>query len=252
MKRILSVVSCVLILMSYAACSEKNDGGKNENVSEISDDTLTSQEVSEPEVSYSFEDAEYHEELPDYMKNNPIIYSDLLEKAIKLYYSGIITGKINNDTYMARFCKDKLPEKDDSPETRKKLADLCTVGGALEYFGCDCREYTKYYEMYNGCLKYFSCDSDGYIYYYEKAPRDTSYRMNSMNQTLFFIFKNANIDKIEREAASFAAEELNQAVGEYYNGIISGKITSSFKGKYTSDILPKKNSSSLERLFFIR
>lgn len=256
MKRIASLVFCILILMSSAACSENNNKSDNDGSTETSavqktsepeDDEEYSDEPA-PEVSYSFENVEYHEELPDFMKTNTRLYAGLLEKALKIYYSGVITGKINNDTYIARYCKDKLPNKDAAPEERKKLADLCTVGGALEYFGFDCAEYTKYYEMYNGCLKYFSCDHDGYIYYYENAPRDTSFRMNSINQTMFFIFKTADINRIEREAASFAADEINFAVKEYYNGIQSGIITSSIRRKYTSDVLPGKKATQFDRL----
>lgn len=254
MKRIFCLVFSALLIIACTACSEeKNDESPEKSLyqpdhSDIqSSYTEEESEESEPDVSYSFEDVEYHDTLPDYMKTNTKLYAKLLEKALKLYYSGILNGMINSDTYTTRFCKDKLPDKKASPEQRRSLAELCTVGGALEYFGYDCKEYTKYYEMYNGCLRYFSYDRDGCIYYYENAPLDKSLRMNSINQTLYFIFKYANLNTLEREAAAFAADEINAAVIDYYKGIQSGKITSSFVPKYTSDKLPKKNASEKER-----
>ncbi len=250
MKKILCVLFGIACILSCAACGEAPEDERVSRVVKWSKASRPPVEESEEdwtEVSYEFQEIKGVEELPDFMKTNPELYARLLEKMLKLYYIGVVNGTINTDTYTPRQFHDELPDKDSSAEERRNLADYCTVAGALEYFGYDNRQYTRFYDMFNGRLKYFAYDHEAHIYFSENVHSAEALTMNSTTQTLYFIFKYANLDRLTQETQKYAAEEITAAVQQYYQGILKGSITSSFRGKYTHDVLPEKNASQNER-----
>ena len=239
------------------ACSEqKNNGDKDRKTeltysSELSSD-ISSQEISEEsepsaDPLESFEVIPKLPEVPDYIRTNPRLYASLLQNIMSLYYSGLLNGRINTDTVTFRFSEDVLPEPDADAETRRKTARYCTIGGALEYFGYDCKDYMKYYELYNGCLPYFCYDHDANIYAEIEKPLNKVLYLTDFAQALFFIYKNANKETVERDAMAFAAAETDSAVKSYYYGIKNGTINSSVKLSHSRDTLPSPDASQEER-----
>lgn len=257
MKRILLFILCAVTAVSVAACAGgKNDERANREIKLTypSKPSQTESEQDEEENSEEEKDLTKDfvhisrlDELPDYMKTNPELYAQMLEKMLKLYYSAILAGRVNSDNYSHRYSEDKLPPENESAEKKRTAAEYCTVGGALEYFGYDEKNYMKYYEMFNGCLPFFCFDRDANVYLRSEISSENVVPMTGFSYSLYFIFRYSNIDKIEREALSFAAEEINRAVNDYYYGIKNGTVTASKKLKYTSDKLPEKSANESER-----
>lgn len=258
MKKILCILFCTSLIMSLCACSgqKENDrsGRKIELTysSEVSSRTIASQEPSdEPEISAdsleSFERIPKLPELPAYIMTNPKIYSSLLHNMLNLYYSGVLNGRITSESVKFRYSSDVLPPPDADADTRREAARYCTVGGALEYFGYDCKNYLKYYEMFNGCLPYFCYDQNADIYAESDKPNDDVLYLTGFDQALYFIYKNADKSAIERDTNAFAAGEIDSMVNIYYNGIKNGDITSKIKLEHSSDKLPAAGTSENER-----
>ena len=256
MKKILALLLCALAALSSAACScSKRDDRSDREIkltqpsrpSEVSLQEEEEEDEEESDLTANFVHISKLDELPEYITNNPQLYSKLLENMLKLYYAAILAGRVNSDNYAPRYCEDRLPPKSASPEERRTAAEHCTVGGALEYFGYDNKNYMKYYEIYNGCLPYFCFDRNGGIYLKEEVSADNIFPMTGYDYPLYNIFRYANTDKVEREALAFAASEMSHAVNEYYYGIKNGSVTSSKKLKYTSDRLPQRGADESEK-----
>ncbi len=180
------------------------------------------------------------DELPDYMTDNPDIYTKLLGNIMKLYYTGIVNGRIHSDNFTPERTKDVLPPPNASAEERKKAADYCTIGGALEYYSLDGTEI-DYYELYNGCLPYFCNDREGNIQLIDNVSTDNIWQITDYDEILRYIFKYANTEKLEADAMAFIATELNNACINYYNGIKTQKIKDGdFIQQYTHDTLPNE------------
>ena len=256
MKKLFAIIICILAVLSAESCScNKTDDRADKEIkltqpsrpSAVSHQDEEEEEEEEKDLIAGFTPISKLNELPEYMKTNPQLYADLLENMLKLYYSAILTGRVNSDNYAHRYSEDRLPPQNASPEERRTAAEHCTVGGALEYFGYDNKNYMKYYEMYNGCLPYFCFDRNGSIYPKEEVSADNIMPLTGYSYPLYYFFRYANTDKIEKEALTFAASEINHAVNDYYYGIINGTVTSSKKLKYTSDKLPEKGADENER-----
>lgn len=249
--RLLSVISSFAVIVSFSACTNSTEAGKREvklsqpsQVSQESQETVEEEPLADPE---SFVILSKLDTLPDHMTNNKTLYAKLLEGMLKLYYTGLVNGKINSDTISFRFAKDVLPDKALDAAARKKEAGYCKVGGALEYFGYDRRNFLKYYELYNGCLPYFCNSREGRIYLSSEVNADTLLALNGFDEPLHFIFRYSRIEDIERDAMQFAANETDSAVKAYYEGIKSGKINKdTFKQRFTHDVLPEAGSSAEE------
>ncbi len=257
MKKILCLLCCAVIAVSMTACTEQKKDDRTSREIKLVQPSEVSREISdtdeedeadeEKDLTESFVISPKLSELPEYMRTNPKLYAELLGNILKIYYSGILSGRINSDIYKHRYSEDKLPPESATAEQRRSAAEYCTIGGALEYFGYDNKNYIKYYEMYNGCLTFFCFDKDANIYYRNDIPSDNVMPLTGFSYGLYFIFRYAKIDKLEREALEFAADEISSAVSNYYSGIRDGKITSSKKLKYTADKLPEKNADESER-----
>lgn len=251
MKKMLCLCLCTLLSVGSIACSsgQKDERADREIVLSEKAPSSVYEEPEEPSEAsyYTFDELNRQEELSALIKNNPQLYRRMLDKILKIYYTGILTGRINADQYKARHCQDELPAKNASAEERRRLAEYCTVGGALEYFGCEQQDYTYYYRIFYGCLHYFCYDREGNIFYYEKDAHNSLLRLNVIDQTLYFIFKYANPDRLEREAAVYAAAEIDTFVKNYYNGIMDGTITDRAQLAHTADRLPPKGASVKER-----
>lgn len=255
MKRIIAVIICSLMIFSAAACAGEKKDERADREIKLTQPSEESIQISEPEeeseeekdLTKDFTPIARLKELPEYMKTNPQLYADMLENMLKLYYTAILTGRANSENYKHRYSGDELPSENATAQKRRDIAEYCTVGGALEYFGYDDKNYMKYYEMYNGCLPFFCFDRDANVYIREGMLADNILPMTGYVYSLYFIFRYSNIDKIEREALSFAAAEINRAVNDYYYGIKNGTVTASKKLKYTSDKLPEKSADQSER-----
>ena len=255
--KFLSLMLVLILMLGFTACGEQDDSqtssssgvasGKNNTDVNSSAVPQEKENSEEPEVDLTanFEVIPKLDELPDYMLTNKTLYAKLLEKIIKIYYSGIVNGRINASVYQHRYSEDKLPDKDADSQKRIEAAKLCTVGGALEYYGYDNDNYMKYYEMFNGCLPYFSYDRDANVYLSSEINADNILSMTGFRQRLNYMFKYIGEDAVERDAMTYLAEEINTAVKKYYNDIKAGKATaSSFKQKYTDDVLPDDSLNS--------
>ncbi|MBQ9461195.1 MAG: hypothetical protein IJU51_04675 [Clostridia bacterium] len=257
MKKLLSIIFCASLVLSLCACSENKEDDRSDRKveltysSEVSSRTVVSQEPSEPESSSdpleSFERIPKLPSLPDHIATNPKIYSSLLHNMMNLYYSGVLNGRITSDSVSFRYSSDILPSPDADADTRREAARYCTIGGALEYFGYDCKNYMKYYEMYNGCLPYFCYDQNANIYSAADNPKNQVLNLTDFDQALFFIYKNADKNTVERDAKSFAAGETDSAVKIYYSGIRNGTIPSSVKLAHSNDKLPPPDAAQEER-----
>ena len=255
MKKALCLILSLVTLLGFSACSQQQDERAGREVV-LTYPSKPAEDPSQPEEEEPEEDIDLTKdfeviprlsELPDTINTNPKLYARILENILKIYYSGLLSGRINSDVYQHRMCTDKLPDKNASAQERQKLAEYCTVGGALEYFGYDNRNYMKYYEMFNGCLWYFRYDRDANIYPESESSSENTLAMTDFDQSLYFIFRFANIDRVERDALTYIAQEVNSAVSEYYNGIKDGSVTSSTKLHHTSDNLPQPKSTQEER-----
>ncbi len=258
MKRIICSFICTFLVIGSCACSQnKNDDRSDRKIELTYSSSQPSEIVSEdepPEIwepsSDPLESFEYISKLPeepDYIKTNPRLYASLLQNMMDLYYSGVLNGRINSDSVSFRYSGDKLPSADSDAESRRSAARYCTVGGALEYFGIDCKNYMKYYEIYNGCLPYFCYDSDGDIFAVIEKPLNKVLNLTSFDQALYFIYRSANKDNVEKNAQSFAASEIDNAIKKYYYGIKNGTIDSSVSLPRSGDRLPEKDASQEER-----
>ena len=106
----------------------------------------------------------------------------------------------------------------------------------------------KYIEMYNGCLPHFCYDRDGNIYPDGSVLPQNVLKMNGMSQPLFFIFRYVNQNQAEKDAMSYAAENISYLIREYYQGILDGSVHSDNTTlHYVSDLLPSKDASVRER-----
>lgn len=250
--RMLSLLFSSLLILSCTACGQKQEESEGIEI-KLSDNSAPRQkESSQQEESIidpeSFEVIAKHDKLPDFIMTNKTLYSKMLENMIKLYYYGICSGRINSGNYKPRISTDVIPSENANSEERKKAAGYCTVGGALEYYGCDKKNYMKYYDLYNGCLPYFCFSRDGNIYLASEVSADKIINLTSFNQTLINIFRYGNIDNIKNDVIKHASKEVDSAVKAYYEGIRSGKINrSSFTPVRTSDRLPDEGSSKEER-----
>ncbi len=208
-----------------------------------SDEEFTDPETAEQDLHSDFVVITKADELPAFMTNNKKLYADLLENILKLYYSGIVSGRINSDNYQHRYSTDELPRENSTPDKRREAAELCTVGGALEYYGYDNQNYMKYYEMYNGVLPFFLYDKDANIYLDSEMSADNTYQMNGFSQRLYHIFKYCQTSNIERDAMTFVASEVSTIVKTYYQDLSSGKIhQKNYRPKYTNDTIPPQNA----------
>lgn len=258
MKKCLCVCACLFLLMTSTACHSVQEPDRSQREVKLSFSSVPAEktvpsaasllpsEVSEPSVS-DFTRMSKAEQLPLYMQNNPKLYADLLGNAMQMYYAGILSGRVNASLFTPEYAKDVLPPPDASPQERKRMAEYCTVGGALEYFGCDTPDRMKYLEMYNGTLPYFCYDRDANIYPVSTAPTGNVLTMNSFDQTLYFVFRYTNNDKIDRSALTYAAKNIDSYVKTYYQGILNGTITASHTLSHTSDVLPAADASNEER-----
>ncbi len=190
------------------------------------------------------------DELPDHIKSNSQHYTKQLSNILKLYYSGLISGVINTDTFTPQKSQDAIPAKNATAEERKNAAYDCTIGGALEYYDLDSTDI-QYYEVYNGCLPYFCNDKNGNIYLLEDAEKlqdrwsfDSIWQTTTYNEPLRYIFRFANPDTVEQDALDFMASELSSACRTYYEGIRNLSIQQSdFVQQYTHDQLPSQQTS---------
>lgn len=245
--KILSLIFCLIILLSYTACGKNElNNGRIIKLSEISkSENYTSEPDEEIITADNFEIISKLDSFPEHMENNKALYAKLLENMLKLYYSGIVNGRINSDNFKQRYSNDKLPSPDESYSERKNAADFCTIGGALEYYCYDNKNYMKYLDMYNGCLPYFCCSRDGNIFVASETSAEKLISVTSFDQALINIFRYAKIDDIERDSMIYVAKETDRAVKIYYEGIKSGKITKeNFTQVYTKDELPDADSSN--------
>lgn len=261
MKKVFCLMYCLLLIFGTTACAAaQNQNDRSARPVKLTYPSAPESAVSEDESSQAADVSELSdpakdfeiipklEQLPDFMQNNPSLYADMLEKILKIYYSGLVSGRINSTTYHQRFNADRLPSAKATPEQRIKIAELCTVGGALEYFGMDQKNYMKYMEMYNGSLPYFCYDRDASVFAEGSVSSDKVLKMTGFSQSLYFLFRYANNDQTERDAMQYAADNIDSFVKSYYQGIQNGSInTSSFRPVYTSDPLPKKNASEKDR-----
>ena len=249
MIKMLSLLTAGL-LITLSACANSSFSGepevrqKESSVSRQESPVIPEEEPADPD---NFEVIPLLKELPEYMTNNKTLYAKLLENMLKLYYTGVVTGRVNSETIHFRYAKDVLPGKEFDAAQRKKEACYCKVGGALEYFGYDRNNYLKYFEIYNGCLPYYCYSKDGNIYLSSEISADNLLSMNSFDQPLHFIFRYANFDQIEKDAMSFAAKETDSAVHAYYEGIKNGTVNqTTFRQQFTHDILPDADSTPEE------
>ena len=255
-KRFLCILCCLFLTASCTAChTAPTEPDRSQRVVRLSSSSKPAPETTdttEEESSEAFITPEDFvripraEQIPDYMQNNPALYADLLENILKLYYAGLLSGSINADTFSPCYAADQLPSPQATAEERWQTAAYCTVGGALEYFGCDLKDRMKYLTMYNGTLPYFCYDREAAIYPAASAPEHTL-TMNSFSQTLYFIFRYANNDKVERDALTYAVGDIDTYVKNYYQGILNGTITNRRSLSHTADILPAPNASLQER-----
>lgn len=249
--KMLSLLTAAAMLTLLSACSNAASSTVQMTVpsesSLIRHESTVIREEEKPADPENFEVIPMLDTLPEYMTNNKTLYAKLLENMIKLYYTGVVTGKINNETIHFRYANDVLPPKNLDAAARKKEAGYCKVSGALEYFAYDRKNYMKYHELYNGCLPYFCYSKDGNIYLRSEISADNLLSMNSFDQTLHFIFRYANFDQIQKDAMNFAAKETDSAVHAYYEGIKNGSINqNTFRQQLTHDILPTAESSKEE------
>ena len=261
LKKQLCVLCCLSMLLCCGACStaEVQDDrsarpirltypSKQKAEPKLTIEEITDSAVSDAERLSSFVYIPKREQLPDFMQNNPSLYAGMLQNILKLYYSGILSGKINQKNFTPRYSSDILPTASATPEERSKMAISCTVGGALEFFGYDQSDFMKYIEMYNGCLPHFCYDRDGNIYPDGSVLPQNVLKMNGMSQPLFFIFRYVNQNQAEKDAMSYAAENISYLIREYYQGILDGSVHSDNTTlHYVSDLLPSKDASVRER-----
>ena len=247
----LSLIFSALIIFSCAACGQNKEESEKIEIKLSEKSKPQTEESSQPEESIvdpeSFEVIAKLDKLPDFITTNKTLYSKMLENMIKLYYYGICSGRITSESYKPRISNDVIPSENATSEERKKAAGYCTVGGALEFYGCDKKNYMKYYDLYNGCLPYFCFSRDGNIYLASEVSADNIINLTSFNQTLINIFRYGNIDNIKNDVIKHAAKEMDSAVKTYYEGIRNGSINkSSFTPVRTSDKLPDESSSKAE------
>ena len=248
--RFISLLASSALLLSLTACSSP---APEKRVIRLTQSSAVQEESSPQPEEEPLADPENFvvepmlDELPQFMLNNKTLYAKLLENMLKLYYAGLVSGKINKENIHFRYAQDTLPSQELDAAARKKEAGYCKVAGALEYFGYDRRNYMKYLELYNGCLPYFCHSKDGNIYLSSEISADSLLSMNSFQQPLHFVFRYANIEKIERDAMTFVAKETDSAVKTYYEGIKSGKINqNTFRQQFTHDTLPAADSTPAE------
>lgn len=240
--KILSAVITAVMVLIMTACGETAKEVQKEVSVEVSEESF---EESSGIIPKNRDDREFLmiaklDELPDYMSDNPDIYSDLLGNIMKLYYTGIINGRINKDNFKPERSNDVLPSADSTADERKKSADYCTIGGALEYYSVDDRDI-DYYLLYNGCLPYFCHDREGNINLIDNISADNIWQLTDYDEILRYVFKYSNTDRLEADAIAFIAGELNNACVSYYNGIKTQKIKSGdFVQQYTHDTLPNE------------
>lgn len=250
----LSLFLAVIFLFSLVSCKAQNTSDKTA----LQPSRSQYYAVSAPPTDFpDFNDTDEFsyipklDKLPDYINNNPKLYTNLLSNMLKIYYTGIISGSINSETYKPQYSDDILPSKDASAEERRSTAGYCTIGGAIEYCTKDGNPL-EYYKMYNGCLPYFCNDRDGNIYLLSETDAGV-WALTGYSEVLRYIFKFANTDNLEKEAMNYISTEVESAVKNYYSGIKSGKInTDTFSQKYTHDILPDKNDSQEYRTTLAR
>lgn len=247
--KILSFIFSAILLLSYTAC--KNSDINNNRVIKLSETSKSENHTSEPAeniiTAENFEVLHKLDSLPEHMSINKSLYAKLLENILKLYYTGVVNGRITSDNFKPRYSNDKLPVTNELSSERKKAAGYCTIGGALEYYGYDNKSYMKYFDMYNGCLPYFCCSRDGNIFLSSEMSADNLINITDFDQTLINIFRYANLDDIERDAMIYVAKETDSAVKKYYEGIKNGKINKdNFNRIYTKDELPDSDSSKSE------
>ena len=258
MKKLLCLCCCCLLLCSTACTAAESEPDRSRRVVKLSSSSQPAEKSSvseEPEDTSepvtdpltSFVRISKVDQLPDYLLNNQKLYADLLENILKIYYTGLLNGKINSAIFSPRYASDELPSPQATPEERKRLAEYCTVGGALEYFGCDQENYMKYLEIFNGLLPYFYYDRDANIYPPSATPNQQMLKMNNYSQTLYFIFRYANDNKIAQDVLVYAAKNIDTYVKNYYQGILSGSISLPHSFTYTNDTLPPKGASLSER-----
>lgn len=242
--RILPLIM-LFFVMFISSCSEpKSDSGiSRHSYTQTSDDYTESEDSASESSLFPDSDGEFsaiakRDELPSYIKENPNFYTAQLSNILKLYYTGIVNGRINSESFTPKKSDDILPSKGDTAEKRKESADFCTIGGALEYYSLDDKN-TDWCELYNGCLPYFCNDKQGDIYLSENISSDSVWQLTNYKEPLSYIFKFCNIDELETDAMTFVASELNGACKTYYEGIKNRSIKKgSFTQKYTHDTLP--------------
>lgn len=259
MKKRLCLCACCLLLVSSTACGSSSttepDRSHREiklSVSSVPTESIQVSSSSAPSTAAVPSSSDLTripkaEQLPLYMQNNPKLYANLLENVMTLYYAGLLSGRVNSDVFTPRYARDVLPPPDASPQERKKMADYCTIGGALEFFGCDTSNTLQYWEMYNGTLPYFCYDRDAHIYPKETAPANHVLTLTSFDQTLYFVFRYTNNDTINRAALSYAAQNIDSYVKHYYHAIENGTLTDSQSYPHTADVLPVSGASAEER-----
>lgn len=79
-----------------------------------------------------------------------------IDHACKTYYSGLVGGYINSDNFTPVYSGDNVPAVNASVSTKKTMARLCTVAGAMEYSGI--------YDRLIGRVSDFGYDKDGNIH----------------------------------------------------------------------------------------
>ena len=239
------------MLISLCACSG-DDNRRSDRKAELtypsSQPTAESNdEISETDDAFSglpdsFEVISKLPELPDHIKNNPSFYASMLQNMIAVYYTGIMNGKINSDTFTPKYSSDVLPPPDADANARKNAMNNCTIGGALEYNAGDHENYLRYHETFNGCLPYFCYDRDANIYPVSNEKKDNFYLLTSFEQNLYFIFKYARQEKVQHDAQVYAASELTSVVKAYYQGIKNGTVNNTVKLAHANDVLPDKDA----------
>ena len=248
------IISVILVFsLAVVMCSCSNSV-EEDNIAVVSTaESLEEPEESEQSEKYesSFEEISVIaklDELPDYISDNSEHYTKLLSNILKLYYTGVINGRIHSGNFVPQRAKDVLPSENDTAEKRKEYADYCTIGGALEFYSTDSTDF-NYYEIYNGCLPYFSNDKNGNIYITENISMDSVWQLTDYDETMRYVFKYCNPDKLEKEAMAFISSEINSTCKNYYNGIKEGTIVkNSFAQQYTHDTLPDQYTAPEPRL----
>ena len=158
-----------------------------------------------------------------------------IEEACNDYYACVVAGTITSSNKY-NVVSDTLPKTYDTTSTRKNLANMTTVAGALEYAGLTDLKDTIGEFSYVDKSNY---NYSKYIYANIDPDKPSEAKPLTLKTTMGDIFEVA-------ESMEYASE-IENACKDYYACVVAGTITSSNKYNVVSDTLPKTYDTTSTR-----